>query len=218
MVVLINIIVILMISSKLAAVGVLEIKLFRNKNYDVIISVHDVTKKILLSDPIYIEDIAVLWPIFGNSSISLREVIITSILSVFDKQNKFFWGVLLVQVQWFGTSTRKGLEILHQPKLTIKFGCNDKCLICRTCSKQYTGETTGRFRYRWNNYKMEVRKAENGDMENVKQIFLQSHFLQDDHKGFLDDFEVRLIRHNVLTTLSENITGWEQLKLSTQMV
>ena len=65
---------------------------------------------------------------------------------------------------------------------------------------------------------MEVRKAENGDMENVKQIFLQSHFLQDDHKGFLDDFEVRLIRHNVLTTLSENITGWEQSKLSTQMV
>ena len=60
MVVLINIIVILMISSKLAAVGVLEIKLFRNKNYDVINSVHDVTKKILLSDPIYIEDIAVL--------------------------------------------------------------------------------------------------------------------------------------------------------------
>ena len=119
MVVLINIIVILMISSKLAAVGVLEIKLFRNKNYDVINSVHDVTKKILLSDPIYIEDIAVLWPIFGNSSISLREVIITSILSVFDKQNKFFWGVLLVQVQWFGTSTRKGLEILHQPELTI---------------------------------------------------------------------------------------------------
>ena len=56
---------------------------------------------------------------------------------------------------------------------------------------------------------MEVRKAENGDMENVKQIFLQSHFLQDDHKGFLDDFEVRLIRHNVLTTLSENMTGWE---------
>ena len=60
MVVLTNIIVILMISSKLAAVGVLEIKLFRNKNYDVINSVHDVTKKILLSDPIYIEDIAVL--------------------------------------------------------------------------------------------------------------------------------------------------------------
>ena len=29
-------------------------------------------------------------------------------------------------------------------------------------------------------------------MENAKQKFLQSHFLQDDHKGFLEDVEVRL--------------------------
>ena len=40
---------------------------------------------------------------------------------------------------------------------------------------------------------MEARKAESGDMENVKQKFLQSHVLQDDHKGFLEDVEVRLI-------------------------
>ena len=40
---------------------------------------------------------------------------------------------------------------------------------------------------------MEARKAENGDMENVKQKFSQSHFLQDDHKAFLEDIEVRLI-------------------------
>ena len=40
---------------------------------------------------------------------------------------------------------------------------------------------------------MEARKADNGNMENVKQTFLQSHFLQDDHKVFLDDVEVRLI-------------------------
>ena len=40
---------------------------------------------------------------------------------------------------------------------------------------------------------MEARKAENGDMENVKQTFLQSHFLQDDHKGFLENVDVRLI-------------------------
>ena len=39
---------------------------------------------------------------------------------------------------------------------------------------------------------MEARKAENGDMENVKQKFLSSHFLQDDYKGFLEDVEVRL--------------------------
>ena len=30
-------------------------------------------------------------------------------------------------------------------------------------------------------------------MENVKQTFLQSHFLQRDHQGFLKDVEVRLI-------------------------
>ena len=40
---------------------------------------------------------------------------------------------------------------------------------------------------------MEARKAEKGDMENVKQKFLQSHFLQEEHKGFLENFEVRLI-------------------------
>ena len=36
---------------------------------------------------------------------------------------------------------------------------------------------------------MEARKAVNGDMENVKQ----GHYLQDDHKSFLEDVEVRLI-------------------------
>ena len=40
---------------------------------------------------------------------------------------------------------------------------------------------------------MEARKAENGEMENFKQKFLQRHYLQDDHKGFLEDAEVRLI-------------------------
>ena len=32
-----------------------------------------------------------------------------------------------------------------------------------------------------------------GNMEIVKQKFLQSHFLQRDHQGFLKDVEVRLI-------------------------
>ena len=40
-----------------------------------------------------------MWPKFGNSSISVREVIITSILQGFDHKNHFFWGVVLVQVQ-----------------------------------------------------------------------------------------------------------------------
>ena len=56
----------------------LKKKEFRNKGYDIKISVHDVTKNILPSDN-YIVDV-VMWPKFGNSSISMGEVITTSIL------------------------------------------------------------------------------------------------------------------------------------------
>ena len=70
---------ILMMSAKMATLGLLKIKVFWNKGYDVIISVHDVTNKILSRDSNYIIDV-VMWPKFGNSSISIREVIITSIL------------------------------------------------------------------------------------------------------------------------------------------
>ena len=42
-------------------------------------------------------------------------------------------------------------------------------------------------------YKSDVRKAESGDMENVKEKFLQTHFLQHDHQGCLKDAELRLI-------------------------
>ena len=54
-----------------------------------------------------------MWPKFGNSSISVREVIITSILLGFDQENRLFWRVVLFQVQQFGTDTRYELEILH---------------------------------------------------------------------------------------------------------
>ena len=70
---------ILMVSAKMATPGLLKIKVFWNKGYDVIISVHDVTNKILSRDSNYIIDV-VMWPKFGNSSISMREVITTSIL------------------------------------------------------------------------------------------------------------------------------------------
>ena len=43
------------------------------------------------------------------------------------------------------------------------------------------------------NCKSDARKVECGNMKNVKQKFLQSHFLQRDHQGFLKDVEVRLI-------------------------
>ena len=46
-VVLINMVAILMMSTKLATLGFLEIKVFWNKGYDVIISINDVANKIL---------------------------------------------------------------------------------------------------------------------------------------------------------------------------
>ena len=67
----------ILISPKMAALVLLKIKVFWNNIYDVIISVHDVTNKTLSRDSNYIVDV-VMWPKFG--SISMREIIITSIL------------------------------------------------------------------------------------------------------------------------------------------
>ena len=70
---------ILMMSAKMATPGFLKIKVFWNKGYDAIISAHDVTNKIVSRDSNYIVDV-VMWPNFGNSSISMRDIIITSVL------------------------------------------------------------------------------------------------------------------------------------------
>ena len=75
---LINMVIILMMSAKIATLGLLKTKIFWNKGDDVIIPVHEVNNKILSRDSNYIIDV-VMWPKFGNSSISMREVI-TSIL------------------------------------------------------------------------------------------------------------------------------------------
>ena len=63
---------ILITSAKIASLGLLKIKVFWNKGYDIIIS-----NKILSCDPKYIVDV-VMWPKFDKSSTSVKEVIITS--------------------------------------------------------------------------------------------------------------------------------------------
>ena len=65
-------------SAKTTTPGHLKIKVFWNKSYDIIIYVLNITNKILLRDSNYIVDL-VTWPKFGNSSISMTEVIIISI-------------------------------------------------------------------------------------------------------------------------------------------
>ena len=71
-------VIILMISAKMATLGLLEIKLFWNKGYEVIIFVFNVTKKNLSRDWNYIVG-GVMCVVIVNFSIYMREVIITSI-------------------------------------------------------------------------------------------------------------------------------------------
>ena len=65
-------------------------------------SVDDVTNKILSRDSNYIADV-LMWPKFDSSSISMRDVIVISI-----SKKEVFWGVLLVEVEQFGSGTRYG--------------------------------------------------------------------------------------------------------------
>ena len=68
---------VLLMSAKMATLGLLKIKVFWNKCYDVINPDYDITKKILFYDSDYIVNVVML---SKYQSISIREVIITSIL------------------------------------------------------------------------------------------------------------------------------------------
>ena len=61
----INLVIILMMSAKMATPGLLKITIFWNKGYDVIIPVDDVPKKLLSCDLNYIVDVFI-WQTFGN--------------------------------------------------------------------------------------------------------------------------------------------------------
>ena len=64
----------------MAIPGLLKIKAFWKKVYDVIIFVNDAINKILSRDSNYNVNVVVKWPKFGNSNIFVRDVIITLIL------------------------------------------------------------------------------------------------------------------------------------------
>ena len=68
-----------MMSAKSATLDLRKIKIFWNKGYDVITPACDVNNKILLHGSNDTVDVAI-WPKFGSSNISMREVITTSIL------------------------------------------------------------------------------------------------------------------------------------------
>ena len=59
---------------------------------------------------------------------------------------------------------------------------------CKLCGKQYVGSATKRFRFRWNNYKDNRRKAKRG--EDNTQKYFHEHFLSHDHNGIINDIEI----------------------------
>ena len=109
-------VVISMMPTKLATLGLLKIKIFWNESYDAITCVHDVTSKILSRDSNYIVD-GIMWLKFEN-------VIITAILWRFDQKNNFFeecfWfkfnnlGLALDMALKFYTTVGKGLKLRYE--------------------------------------------------------------------------------------------------------
>ena len=74
-VVLIKMVAILIISAKLVALGLLKVKIFWNKGYDIIISIHDVINQISSQILLYYITDLLMWPKFGNSSISWEKLL-----------------------------------------------------------------------------------------------------------------------------------------------
>ena len=66
--------------------GILKMEVIWNKSYDVKISIHDFTDKIVLFALDYVVDVFI-WPKFANSNISISEVILTSFLWELDQNN-----------------------------------------------------------------------------------------------------------------------------------
>ena len=108
---------------------------------------YDVTNKILSCESNYVVDVA-MWPNFGNSSVSMREVITTSILYEFDQKNHFFegWscfnfnnlGLTLGVILKLYNSVAKGLKL----KVTKIFW--DRFYVCR-CYRGKIGKAGGGF-------------------------------------------------------------------------
>ena len=73
-------------------------------------------------------------------------------------------------------------------KINHRLDCNDKCLVYlltyNKCKKQYTGQATGNFRGRWNNYKSKSKSFKRG--EKCMQEHLYKCFECEGHTEFLD--------------------------------
>ena len=93
------------------------------------------------------------------------------------------------------TDTFESFQTKQKYKINHHLNCNDKCLIyllsCKVCGLQYVASITDKFRFRWNNYKENDRKALRG--EEHMQPELLEHFAAGNHGCFLTDCSITLI-------------------------
>ena len=75
----------------MATVGLLKIRVFWNKGYDVMISAHDVTNIFLSHDPNYIID-EFMWPKFGNYYFYEKSYHNLNFIKIWPEKPVFFWG------------------------------------------------------------------------------------------------------------------------------
>ena len=61
-------------------------------------------------------------------------------------------------------------------------------MLCRVCGTQYVGSRTERFRFRWNIYKANQRKAKKG--KDHTQMYFHDRFLSHDRNGHINDTEI----------------------------
>ena len=128
---------ILMTSAKFTTLGLLRIKVFWNKRYDVKIYVHDVINKILSRDSNNIVDV-VMWTKFSNSNISMREVI--KIIKIRSEKYFFLRGALRSSsIIW--DCLRCDLKILHQVGKRIKTKSQKLLETNSNVCRSYRGKT-----------------------------------------------------------------------------
>ena len=75
--------------------------------------------------------------------------------------------------------------------LTIVILSDDYILSSKVCGLQYVGSTTDKFRFRWNNYKQNDRKALRGEEHMQQELF--QHFAAINYNCFLTHCSITLI-------------------------
>ena len=93
------------------------------------------------------------------------------------------------------TKTFKSNVTKKRYKINFRLNCDDKRLIylfnCNVCNLQYVGQTTDKFRFRWNNYKACNKKASKGEL--CPQMDFHRHFLGNNHNGLISDCSITFI-------------------------